>query len=104
MALSWFYVLFGNVSLVAGLFFGLKGAVLAIVVQALLRIGQRAIRTSTMLAIAVLAFVAIFFLAIPFPMIVLGAALFGLAAAGSRGFVAHVHALHSKSSIPEQDT
>ncbi|GEP05264.1 chromate efflux transporter [Methylobacterium oxalidis] len=77
MALSWIYALYGNVGLVAGLFFGLKAAVLAVVAQAVLRIGRRALRGPVMVALAALSFVAIFFLDIPFPVIVLAAALVG---------------------------
>jgi len=77
MALSWVYVLYGNVGAVAALFYGLKAAVLAIVVQAVLRIGGRALANRTMIAIAAAAFLAIFLLGVPFPLIVLGAGLVG---------------------------
>src|SRR4051794_3001927 len=77
MALSWIYVLFGNVPVVAALFFGLKAAVLAIVLQAVHRIGSRALKSGPMVAIAVFAFVAIFFSRVPFPLIVLAAGLIG---------------------------
>ena len=77
MALSWIYALYGNVGLVAGLFFGLKAAVLAIVLQAVIRIGKRALKGPVMLGLAAAAFVAIFFLAVPFPLIVLTAGVIG---------------------------
>ncbi|BDA82503.1 chromate transporter [Aureimonas sp. SA4125] len=77
MALSWVYVAFGNVGIVAGLFFGLKAAVLAIVLEAVHRIGKRAIRNRTMLAIAASAFAAIFLLDVPFPAIILVAGIVG---------------------------
>jgi chromate transporter len=77
MALSWIYVLYGNTGLIAGLFLGLKAAVLAIVLQAVVRIGSRALRTIEAKLLAGVAFVLIFFLAVPFPVIVLGAALIG---------------------------
>jgi chromate transporter len=80
MALSWIYVIWGNVSFVAGLFFGLKAAVLAVVVEAVLRVGRRALKSRLAFAIATLAFVALFFFAVPFPLIVLLAALTGFAA------------------------
>jgi chromate transporter len=67
MALSWIYALFGNVGFVAALFFGLKAAVLAIVFEAVMRIGKRALRSRVMIALAATAFIAIFFLGIPFP-------------------------------------
>lgn len=88
MALSWIYVAFGQVGVVAGLFYGLKCAVLAVVLQAVVRIGSRALRNGTMRTLAATAFVLIFFLAVPFPLIVLGAGLLGYAAnrAGVQAF------------------
>jgi chromate transporter len=77
MALSLIYAGFGNVPAIAALFFGLKAAVLAIVLQAVVRIGKRALRNGPMIAIAVAAFVAIFALHVPFPAIVLGAGIAG---------------------------
>jgi len=77
MALSWLYAAFGKVGLVAALFFGLKAAVLAIVLEAVLRIGRRALRNGVMVTLAAVAFVAIFLLDVPFPLIILGAALIG---------------------------
>ncbi|MGC2164984.1 MAG: chromate transporter, partial [Gallionella sp.] len=67
IALSWIYIAFGDVPLVAGLFFGIKPAVTAIVVQAAHRIGSRALKNSLLWTIAAAAFVAIFALNIPFP-------------------------------------
>jgi len=81
MGLSWVYALYGNVGFVAALFFGLKAAVLAIVLEAVMRIGKRALKNMAMIAIAAAAFVAIFFLSVPFPLIILAAALIGFAAA-----------------------
>jgi chromate transporter len=77
IALSWFYIAFGNVPLIAGLFYGIKPAVTAIVVQATHRIGSRSLKNNVLWAIAVAAFVAIFALNVPFPAIVVGAALIG---------------------------
>ncbi len=77
IALSWVYIAYGNVPLVAGLFYGIKPAVTAIVVQAAHRIGSRALKNNTLWAIAAAAFVAIFALNVPFPAIVLAAALTG---------------------------
>ncbi|QCP85126.1 chromate efflux transporter [Cereibacter sphaeroides] len=77
MALSWIYALYGNVGPVEALFFGLKAAVLAIVVQAVIRIGSRALKNGAMLAIAAASFVAIFGFAVPFPLIILVAGLIG---------------------------
>jgi chromate transporter len=78
MALSWIYALWGGVGVVAGLFFGLKAAVLAIVAQAAARLAGRALRSRPTRLIAAAAFAAIFFLAAPFPLIVAAAGLIGL--------------------------
>ena len=77
IALSWVYIAFGNVPLVAGLFYGIKPAVTAIVVQAAHRIGSRALKNKLLWAIAAASFVAIFALNVPFPAIVATAALIG---------------------------
>ncbi|KIX16547.1 chromate transporter [Paracoccus sp. 228] len=77
MALSWIYAIWGDTGALEGLFFGLKAAVLAIVVQAVIRIGSRALRNGVMIGIAAASFVAIFAFGVPFPVIVLGAALAG---------------------------
>ncbi|WP_027578788.1 chromate efflux transporter [Bradyrhizobium sp. Ai1a-2] len=77
MALSYIYAAYGNVGFVEALFFGLKAAVLAIVIQAVVRIGKRALRNRVMIAIAAIAFVAIFFFAAPFPLIVVAAGVIG---------------------------
>jgi chromate transporter len=77
LALSVLYAGYSDVGVVAALFFGIKPAVLAIVLEAMLRIGRRALRNAAMLAIAAGAFVAIFVFGVPFPLIVLAAALIG---------------------------
>jgi chromate transporter len=77
LALSVLYAGFQETTLVQALFFGLKPAVIAIVVQAVLRIGGRALKNRAMILLAAGAFVAIFFLQVPFPLIVVGAALIG---------------------------
>jgi chromate transporter len=84
MALSWLYAGLGDVPLVAALFFGLKAAVLAIVLEAVVRIGRRALRNPVMVTLAAAAFIAIFFFDVPFPLIILGAGLIGLLGAGVR--------------------
>jgi chromate transporter len=81
MALSYVYAAYGNVSFVEALFFGLKAAVLAIVVQAVVRVGKRALRNRVMISIAAIAFVAIFFFAVPFPIIIIAAGIVGFAGA-----------------------
>ena len=80
MALSAVYFHYGDMPLVAGVLFGLKAAVLAIVVEALFRVSKRALKTRGAWVIAAGAFVAIAFLKLPFPLIVLGAGLVGVAA------------------------
>lgn len=77
MALSYIYAAFGNVAFVAALFFGLKAAVLAIVIQAVFRVGKRALKNRVMQWLAAAAFVAIFFFNMPFPVIILAAGLSG---------------------------
>src|SRR5436190_8409896 len=71
MALSYVYAAFGKVGAIAALFFGLKAAVLAIVIEALVRIGKRALKTDAMFVLAAAAFILIFFFAVPFPLIIL---------------------------------
>lgn len=77
MALSWVYLRFGHTPLVAGLFYGIKPAVVAIVLHAAHRIGTRALKNRWMVLIAALAFAALTFLDTPFPAIVAAAALVG---------------------------
>jgi chromate transporter len=83
MGLSYIYAAYGNVPLVVALFFGLKAAVLAIVLEAVVRIGKRALKNNAMLALAAAAFVGIFFLDVPFPIIIFGAAAIGYVGARS---------------------
>ena len=78
IGLSWLYIAFGHVTWVAGMFYGIKPAVTAIVVQAAHRIGSRALKNNFLIAIAAASFVAIFALNVPFPIIVVVAALVGL--------------------------
>src|SRR5881227_2696784 len=81
MALSYVYAAWGTVPVIVALFFGLKAAVLAIVVEALVRISKRALKNQVMIALATIAFIGIFFFDVPFPIIVFGAGLIGFAAA-----------------------
>jgi chromate transporter len=81
LGLSLLYVLGSGMGWVDGALFGIKAAVLVIVVEALIRIGRRALKSAALVGLAALAFIAIFFLALPFPLIVFGAALAGFAAA-----------------------
>jgi chromate transporter len=72
------YAGYQDLAPVQALFFGIKAAVLAIVIEAVLRIGKRALKNSVMYGVAALAFVAIFFLRVPFPIVVIGAGIIGL--------------------------
>src|SRR5438270_7508474 len=77
VGLSLAYALGRGISWIDGALFGIKAAVLVIVLEALLRIGKRALKTSVMYGIAGAAFIGIFFFAVPFPVIVIVAALIG---------------------------
>ncbi|CCE12023.1 putative chromate transporter (ChrA-like) [Bradyrhizobium sp. STM 3843] len=101
MGLSYIYAAYGNVGLVEALFFGLKAAVLAIVIQAVVRVGRRALRNPVMIGIAAAAFVAIFFFGAPFPVIIIGAAAIGFVGArlGRPEFAAIEHGGKSSAAI-----
>lgn len=77
-ALSYTYAAFGSIPWVAAVFNGLKAAIMAIVVSAVIKIGKKALKNGIMVGIAAIAFIAIYFLKIPFPVIVLGAGILGL--------------------------
>jgi chromate transporter len=81
-ALSYVYAAFGNIPSIAAIFYGLKPAVMAIVAVAVIRIGRKALRNEIMCALAALAFVAIFFFHVPFPVIILSAGVVGLIGGG----------------------
>lgn len=78
LALSYIYVAYGNVPWIAAVFYGLKPAVLAIVAAAVIRIGNKALKNAVMWTIASLAFVAIYFFQVPFPVVVVTAGALGL--------------------------
>lgn len=78
MVLSWTYAVHGNIDWIAAIFYGLAAGVIAIVAAAVIRIGSKAIKSPVHVVIAVAAFVAIFFLKVPFPYVILAAALVGL--------------------------
>lgn len=106
LALSYVYVIFGDASVVEGLFFGLKAAVLAIVVQAVFRIGSRALTNPAMLAIAAAAFLAIFAFKVPFPLIVFFAAVIGYLGtkSGSRLFRTSAGHAAAKGALADRDS
>jgi chromate transporter len=87
MVLSYIYAGWGNLPIIVALFFGLKAAVLAIVVEAVFRIGKRALKNRVLIGLAAAAFVGIFFFSVPFPAIIFGAALVGFIG-GMAGFAA----------------
>ena len=89
LALTMLYAGFGKLPLVEALFYGVKAAVLAIVIEALLRVARRALKTGADWAIAALAFVALFFFALPFPLVIVAAALVGFWRASGAGEVHH---------------
>ena len=101
IALSWIYLRFGDVPLVAGIFYGLKPAVTALVLHAAHRVGTRALKNRWMWGIAAASFLAIFAADVPFPAIVLAAAVIGYVGArrwpqvfalgGGHGTTAHAH-------------
>jgi len=104
MALSYIYAAFGSVLAVTAFFFGLKAAVLAIVLQAVHRVGSRALKSRAMLVLAAAAFIGIFFLGVPFPLIVLAAGVIGFlgARSGSSAFqVGGGHGAGGRTHITE---
>lgn len=106
MALSWVYAVWGEVGVVSALFFGVKAAVLAIVLQAVVRVGKRALKNNAMLGIAAASFVAIFAFGVPFPVIVAAAALIGWtgAVAGLAAFQGGGHGAVGKAAVADAAT
>ncbi|WP_265516526.1 chromate efflux transporter [Nitratireductor luteus] len=100
LALSYIYAAFGNVAVVEGLFFGLKAAVLAVVLNAVMRIGSRALKNKAMIAIAVAAFIAIFFFDVAFPLIILAAAMIGFIGGRAGSPLFQIGGGHGKTSGP----
>jgi chromate transporter len=98
MALSYVYAVYGKVPVVVALFFGLKAAVLAIVVEAVVRIGKRALKNNALRLLAAAAFIGIFFFNIPFPVIILGAAAIGFLGTASGAEVFKSDGGHGKSA------
>ena len=106
-ALSILYVLFGGVGPVAGLFFGLKCAVLAIVLQAVVRLSRRALKSAVLIAVAIVAFIGIFLFGAPFPLIIMVAGLVGFVG-GRLGLPAFLagggHGPQSATELADADT
>src|ERR1700692_1900091 len=103
MALSFVYALYGKFAWVVALFFGLKAAVLAIVIEAVVRIGKRALKNTAMRILGAAAFVGIFFLAIPFPIIIVIAALVGFIGTVSGAEVFKTDGRHGKTDKRNED-
>ena len=107
MVLSWLYAAYGNLGAIEGLFLGLKAAVLAIVLEAVRRIGSRALKNRAMLLVAAGAFIAIFFFNVPFPLIIATAAAIGFLGgkSGSASFQAGgEHGSNGGKAIAEAET
>lgn len=106
MVLSWIYAAYGSVGAIQALFFGLKAAVLAIVLEAVVRIGKRALKNNVMIALAALAFVAIFFFGVPFPLIVIAAGVIGYLGgrAGHPAFAGGGHGGSAAGGLSDTDS
>ena len=102
IALSWLYMRYGDVPVVNAILDGIKPAVVAIVLAAAWRIGSRSLRHPLLWAIAAVAFVALFAFSIPFPLVILGAALAGIAGRHivPRAFASAAHAAASGAPAP----
>ena len=99
LALSLVYATLGDVPVVAGLFFGLKAAVLVLVIEALIRIGRRALTGRTAWLLAAAAFAALFLLNIPFPLVVVAAGVVGYLAPGAFAHAGHGSAKHDGPAL-----
>ena len=102
LALSVLYAIAANLAWVEALFLGVKAAVLAIVVQALLRIAGRALDTGLKRALAVAAFVGLFLFDLPFPLIVLGSGVIGMAVAAWRPALLALKPTAPAGDLPER--
>ena len=98
LALAMIYASFGTVPLVSALFLGVKAAVLIIVIEALLRVAKRALKGTAHWLIALFAFIGIFFLSLPYPLIILAAAIYGFFLSGG-GLVETEESTSIKSSF-----
>ena len=101
MALSILFAAYGDLTWVAGLFFGISAAVIAVVASAVLRIGRRVIKNSIMMSIAFAAFVGIFVFELPFPLIVLCAGVVGLVGGRVRPDVFNIIKGHDESAVTD---
>ena len=107
LGLSFVYAAYGNLPWIAAIFYGLKPAVMAIVAVAVIRIGRKALKNEVMWTIAALAFVAIFFFKVPFPLIILSAGLIGFLGGNfwrSKFNVVSGHAKAGNASVLDDET
>ena len=102
IALSWVYLAFGKLPAVAGVFHGIKPAVTAIVVAAAWRIGSRTLRNPALWAIAVAAFLALFALNLPFPVVIVAAGLAGAVGGRIAPSMFSVSGGHAATSAPHE--
>ncbi|WP_417435790.1 chromate efflux transporter [Hoeflea sp.] len=100
IGLSAAYFHYGDLPLVAGVLFGLKAAVLAIVLEALIKVSKRALKSRLGWVLAIAAFVAIAFLKLPFPLIVLGAGVIGILASRAEGSADDAHTEEPAADLP----
>jgi chromate transporter len=96
--LSWAYLSFGHTAMAAGILYGMKAAVVAVVMHAVWRVGKRTLRHPVLMLIALFAFIALFFLHLPFPLIVAMAAILGWI--GGR-YAPHIFQLGHPHSDPD---
>ncbi|MBR7800680.1 chromate efflux transporter [Undibacterium fentianense] len=94
--LSWVYLAFGNLPIIAGILYGIKPAVAAIVIHASYKIGTRTLKNSSLYGIAAIAFIALFAFQVGFPFIILGAAVLGLL--GGRWIPQHFCGSHASAN------
>jgi chromate transporter len=104
--LSYIYMAFGNIPWIAAVFYGLKPAVTAIVFVAVIRIGRKALRNEVMWSLAALAFIAIYFFKVPFPVIVLSAGIIGVIGGRlwrEKFYVVSDHGLRNEQSVLDDE-
>ncbi|MGB9150836.1 MAG: chromate transporter, partial [Burkholderiales bacterium] len=102
LLLSWIYLAFGHITAVAGVLYGIKPAVTAVVLFAAYRIGSRALKNSVLIAIAIAAFVALYGFNLPFPVIIFLAGLFGAVYSRYSPQTFHIASAHAASGIAHE--
>ena len=102
LGLSWIYAAFGQVAVVSGILYGFKPAVTAIVAHATIRMGRRALKNWLLWTLAGLAFVGIYFFHVPFPLIVLSAAIIGFVGSKLAPHIFHADGAHAVGRVPSR--